>query len=273
MEDLSAICGLPIKFDPDTMQVSFGKGIADPLCGTRELEALRPLLLDQEAEGPECLYWMYRYLFAKGDRDLLLGKHRLRYDMSCFVPGMLGREYMKTSGHYHPPVFEGGIGYPEVYEVIYGEAVFLMQRVDDYQAGPGEVKVLDVIAMAAGPGDKAIMPPDYGHVTIITGDEPLMMVNWVSDDFSSFYGSTEACHGFAHYLIEEDGSPKFIPNETYTQDVPELRYAVPKEVPELGLVKDEPMYLACRENPHLFAFLNRPWDFEELMWAGVCIQE
>ncbi len=274
MVDLKPRCGLPIKFDPATMQVSFGKEIDDPLCGTRELDALRPLLMDPDASGPECLYWMYRYLFAKGDRPLLLGKHRLRYDMSCFVSGKLGREYMKTSGHYHPPVFEyGGIGYPEVYEIEHGEALFLMQRVDDFRAGPDEVKVLDVIALRAGPGDKAIMPPDYGHVTVIVGDEPLVMTNWVSDDFSSYYGSTEACRGFAYYVVDEGGEPQFVPNKTYKRGVPEIRYARPKEVPELGLTRDKPMYLACKENPHLFAFLNRPWDFEQLMWQGLYIEE
>jgi len=55
--------------------------------------------------------------------------------------------------------------------------------------------------------------------------------------------------------------------------VPEIRYARPKEVPELGLTRDKPMYLACKENPHLFAFLNRPWDFEQLMWQGLYIEE
>jgi glucose-6-phosphate isomerase, archaeal len=271
VKQLKEKCGLSIKFDPCTMQVSFGKEVADPLCGTRELDALRPLMLDPTADGPEVLYWMYRYLFAKGDRDVVLGKHRLRYDMSCFKPGMLGREYMKTSGHYHPLVFGGGPAYPEVYEIAYGEALFLLQKVSNHEAGPDDVVVEDVIAMRATAGDKAIMPPGYGHVTIITTDEPLVMTNWVSDDFSSFYGSTEKCKGFAYYALKGAGGVEWAVNETYARKLPPLRHAVPCDVPELGLTKGKPMYETCRKNPELFAFLNRPWDFEELMRRGIKI--
>ena len=269
MTDLTALAGLPVKFDEGTYHISFGSQVRAPLYSTREMDAIRPLLLDPDCVGPDVLYWMYRNLGLKGD-ECLLDEHRLRYDVSIFVPAMLGREYLKTSGHYHPPSPDG-VAYPEVYEIWYGEALYLLQKVDDYTAGPAEVAVEDVITVRARPGDKVIMPPGYGHVTINTLDVPLVMCNWVCDDFSSYYQSVEATRGFASYLLKDNGEPRWIVNDRYAHEIPARREAEPRPVPELGLVAGQPMYNTCRDNPELFAFLAQPAKFEAEMWQGLAI--
>ncbi|HEY3397453.1 MAG TPA: glucose-6-phosphate isomerase family protein [Armatimonadota bacterium] len=268
MIDLTSVAGLPLKFDEQTNAFSPGAGVRDPLYATRELDALRPILADPDCEGPEIIYWMYRNLGLKGD-ERLLQTHRLRYDISTFVPCKLGREPMKTSGHYHPPVYRGGPAYPEIYEVLYGEALYLLQKVADYEAGPGEVQVEDIFTLRVKAGEKAMMPPGYGHVTINTLDEPLVMCNWVCADFNSFYGSTEQCRGFAYWLFEEQGETQWVRNPAYPEPVPALRHATPRAVPELGLEPGVPMYTVCREHPELFAFLLRPQDFEAQMWQAL----
>ncbi len=270
MINLSEISGLPIKFNEETYQISLGPQMRDPLYSTREIEPIRPLLLEPDCQAPEVLYWMYRNTGLKGDEHLL-AKHRLRYDISIFVPAMLGPEYLKTSGHYHPPALAGGVAYPEVYEILYGEALYLLQKVDDYKAGPDEINVQDVITVRAYPGDKVIMPPDYGHVTINTLDVPLVMCNWVCDDFSSYYESVEQARGFAYYLVKEADEDKWIVNDKYANPIPPPREAQVQPVPEIGLETGVPMYTACRENPQLFAFLARPFDFEDVMWQGLKI--
>ena len=271
MLDLTPRGGLPAKFDPETCCFSLGPAVRAPLYATRELDALRPVLEDPTCAGPEVVYWMYRNTGLQGDEHLL-DQHRLRYDISIFVPCTLGREPMKTSGHYHPPLWRGGPVYPEIYEVLYGEALYVLQKVDDYTAGPDEVEVEDVIVMRVKAGEKAMMPPGYGHVTINTLDQPLVMANWVSADFSSSYQSVEACRGFAYYLVQEGGELRWIPNPTYRRELPPVRYAEPQPVPELGLEWDVPIYTACRQEPHLFAFCNRPQDFEALIWSALTVQ-
>lgn len=268
MIDFSQLAGLPIRFDPETCAVSFGTEVRSPLYGTRELEALRPVLLEADCEGPEIIYWMYRNLGLRGDEHLL-AKHRLRYDISVFVPCMLGREPMKTSGHYHPPVYRGGPAYPEIYEVLYGEALYLLQKVSDDQAPPDQVVVEDIIAMRVQAGQKAMMPPGYGHVTINTLNQPLVMSNWVCDDFSSYYQSVEQCRGFAYYLVAEGGELQWTKNPAYGGEVPGLRFAEPQPIEALGLEWGVPMYQVCRDNPQFFAFLTRPQDFAEQIWEGL----
>jgi glucose-6-phosphate isomerase len=268
MVDLSEVAGMPLKFDERTCHVSFGKGMRRPSYDTRELDALRPVLMDPDAVGPEVVYWMYRNCGRLVDAALLEA-YDLRYDVSAFVSARFGPEYMKTSGHYHPDIPGQRIAYPEVYEIIYGEALYVLQKVADYGAPPARVQVEDIIIARVRAGQKAIMPPGYGHVTVNTLDRPLVMSNWVSDRFSSFYGSVEECQGFAQYVVERDGEPAYVKNERYKRDLPEIRFAQVQEVPELGVTWDTPLYQACAEAPERFEFLNDPGKYEQEIWSGL----
>src|SRR3989344_4520509 len=59
--------------------------------------------------------------------------------------------------------------YPEIYEVLLGRAYFLIQSES-------------IVYLAeAGPGEKFIIPPSFGHNTINVFNEPLLMANFVSE--------------------------------------------------------------------------------------------
>ena len=73
------------------------------------------------------LYYMYRDLAKnKTDRRKII-ENDLRYDITILAPVMLGKEFNKTVGHDHPIVPGTDITYPELYEVLKGEAIFLLQ--------------------------------------------------------------------------------------------------------------------------------------------------
>ncbi len=55
---------------------------------------------------------------------------------------------------------EASLHYPELYEVLKGDANYLLQRAQN------EERVDEVILVKATRGDKVIIPPNYGHVTI-----------------------------------------------------------------------------------------------------------
>ncbi len=272
MIDLSDLSGYTLKFDPETVGLSFGPGMRMPQFSTRELDALRPVLLDADVEGPDVIYWMYRNTGLPEDAALSEA-HRLRYDLSAFRSVTLGPEYMKTSGHYHPVIPGTKLAYPEVYEVLHGEALYVMQMVDDYAASPEEVVVEDVIMCRVRAGQKIIMPPGYGHVTVNTCEEPLLMSNWVSSAFSSFYGTVEDARGFSWYVVNDGGEPSYLENKSYAQGVPAVRWAEVQEVPELGLTWDTPMYQACAEEPERFEFLNDPGPHQELIWKNLDLSQ
>ncbi len=266
-KDLSAVTGLPFLLDDMTYHAIIGPEVRSPLYGVRTDEEIRRVLLDQNADLPDVVYWMMRDLGLK-EEPYRKETHSLRYDISYFVPAMFGREYLKTSGHYHPAPVTGGPAYPEVYGVLHGKAIYLLQKVSDIDAGLADACVEDCIIVEGNPGDKVVMPPDYGHVTINPLPVPLAMSNWVSSEFSSQYGAVEEARGFAYYMVDGEGGPHWVRNPLYG-DAPPLRRARVREVPELGLRRDVPLYEAGQEHPEVMEWLNNPGEYEELIWSGL----
>ncbi len=203
------------------------------------------------AEDAE-LYHMYRDLYLSiRDRELIL-ENGLRYDITVIPPRTLGVEYVKTLGHCHPEVPGAKISYTEIYEVLRGEAHYMIQK--------GHDRITDVVVFKAGRGDKVIIPPDYGHVTINPSNKVLKMANWVCRDFSSFYGPYKEKGGAAYFEIEDH---EFVKNQHY-QDVPEIRFLKPTNFSEVGLKKGKEMYGLIRENPSLLRYLTAPQEFPSL---------
>jgi glucose-6-phosphate isomerase len=111
--NLSAYCGLDIKLDFEKARLIFGEGLNSSQPGVRSLEEMKEVLLDKNITEPKELYDMHRDVYCLGDKPLL-EKNKLRYDVTLIKPDPLGRELMKTAGHYHPQDFG------ELYEVVYG---------------------------------------------------------------------------------------------------------------------------------------------------------
>ena len=197
------------------------------------------------------LYYMYRNMYKTEAESDIIEKHHLRYDITVIPSGMLGCEYMKTAGHYHPIVPGTDLSYTEVYHVIEGEATYLFQKLSDG-------KVTDVVVIKAQAGDNVIVPPGYGHVTINASDKVLKMSNWVCGDFASVYDPIKELSGAAYYLLDTG----FIQNPKYG-NVPPIRYLSPTNFPEIGFTKGEDMYDLVNDIDKL-KFLTSPHDFLKL---------
>ena len=197
------------------------------------------------------LYYMYRNMYKTKAESDIIGKHNLRYDITVIPPNMLGQEYVKTAGHYHPTVPGTDMSYTEVYHVIEGEATYLLQKTDNG-------KVTDVVVIKAQAGDNVIVPPNYGHITINASDKTLKMANWVCGEFTSIYEPIRKLSGGAYYLLDTG----FIQNPKY-DNVPPIRYLEPTNYPEFGFVKGEDMYGLVDDIDKL-KFLTSPQDFSDL---------
>jgi len=194
----------------------------------RYLSEIKEVVFDQDwlkkvnLQTP--LYYMYRSLMLK---------EGLRYDITVIPPLMLGREFVKTKGHFHPAEFG------EIYEVLQGEAFYLMQKLK-----PGsENDIEDVYVVQAKAGQKIIIPAYYGHTTINPSKtETLKMANWVCNEFKSLYQPYEEYQGACYYFTQ-DG---WLKNQRYFS-VPNLRFENPSVFePEKTLedLKDDLIKLA-----------------------------
>jgi glucose-6-phosphate isomerase len=217
---------------------------------TRFLTDMADVLLDQtwvKKQPNRALYEMYREVhLSKKDLEKMKNAS-LRYDITVIPAGMLGPEFVKTAGHYHPSCQEF-ISYPEVYQVIRGTATYLLQKDD----------LTDFIVVTARDGEVVLIPPNYGHVTVNAYDSELVMANWVSDVFQSDYEPIRKKAGLAYYWTD-DG---FVKNKNYDQ-IPELKYKKPKSYPKVDLYSGEDMY-GLIENLDKLDFLNNPINYPDL---------
>ena len=146
------------------------------------------------------LYYMYRGMGLSEDDKKKIEAARLRYDITVIPPLMLGKEFNKTAGHYHCEVATG-ISYPEIYEVLSGEAYYLMQRSIENNS------IRDAYFVHAVAGDKVIIPPNYGHFTINASDKNLVMANWVCLDCVSDYSEVKEKGGACYYAVKPTPNP------------------------------------------------------------------
>jgi glucose-6-phosphate isomerase len=173
---------------------------------TRYLEELKEVVYDKEwfkRKKNFPLYYIFRGVKEKGE---------LRYDITIIPSRMLGKEFVKTKGHYHL----GNFG--ELYKVLSGEGIFLIQKKD----------LSDVYFVRAKRGDYIKIPPNYGHTIINPSKKTLKIANWVSKYCQSDYKSIEKMGGFCYYYTI-DG---WIKNKNY-QRIPKLKQKKPlSKMPE-----------------------------------------
>lgn len=158
---------------------------------------MQEVLLDSAAPAPEHFYYMLRGGPQKGN-------------ITIWEPGMAGREYIKTLGHYHTWDFK------ETYRVISGSGVALLQkRVDGEDAQLADVRIVKLQA-----GDTLEIEPGYGHILANTGTDFLV----TSDDSPSNdpsrphadYEPVRRMHGMAYFIVAENGAPALVRNPHYT---------------------------------------------------------
>jgi glucose-6-phosphate isomerase len=221
---------------------------------TRRLEEMEDVLLDrnffEQADKGMILYYMFRDVHREED-EAILRRNMIRYDVTIIPPRILGEEYVKTAGHYHPEA-KNGLTYTEIYEVLRGEAHYLLQDVENEG-------IASVLLVEAKKGDKVVIPPNYGHVTINPSEETLIMTNLVSSAFQSVYVSYREHKGAAYFELK-DGT--FKKNENYGK-LPALQRLRAEKREQFPADKD--LYTLFIGKPDLFKFLNEPDEYYRLL--------
>ncbi|HUX35765.1 MAG TPA: glucose-6-phosphate isomerase family protein [Candidatus Paceibacterota bacterium] len=190
-------------------------------------------------------YFMYRGL---------IGKSGLRYDITIMPFRLFGQELPKTLGHYHSFAGATKYRYPEVYEVLGGNAVFLLQKLSS-----GNIKKIFIIY--ANKNDKVIVPPGYGHITMNAGPGTLKLANWMAMESSSDYGLIVRKGGGAYFALKSDGKIKWVKNKRYgTLPKPEYKKGTGTAASFLGKGK----LIGLSKDISKLEFLKNPEKFPEL---------
>lgn len=214
----------------------------------RTLRDMLPVLMDLiEIKLNKKLYFMYRNIHVGKHLPIFL-KYNIRYDITIIPPGNIGKEFVKTYGHYHEIAYDN-LTYPEIYEVIQGEAHYLLQKQEND-------KITDIVLVHASVGDIVIVPPNYGHVTINPSNKVLVMANLVSTQFSSLYQQYEEKRGGVYYELT---THKLVKNPKYGF-TPKIRHVK-------TTWKNESLYHSFVTDPDKFKFLNKPEKISNNCWV------
>lgn len=216
------------------------------------------------------IYHVYRNIARPPDRKRI-AVAGIRYDITVMPSGFFSgakKEFFRTAGHYHPLKPGTDLAYPEIFEVLAGRAYFTMQKPFANDSAVLE----EIYAVEAGPGEKVIMPPGFGHLSVNSSSETLILGNWVADSFSYDYKSYENMHGAGYWVNEGfiEGTIEFEKNHHY-QEVPELKKLRPKELPEFGVLWKMPLYMLA-ESLEKLSFLTHPEDFREKLAVSRCFR-
>lgn len=230
----------------------------------REFSGMKNYLKDQFSTFPRRdVYYIYRDLGFPGDLEKIHAAG-LEYDLTVIPPGRLGDEFVKTIGHYHPYKPATGVRYPEIYEVVHGKVFWLLQS-----ASEDLERLEEVYLLAAPRGDKLLVPPGFGHVSINPADQVLVLANWQVRGNRGIYEPYEIHNGAAYYVIQSERLGRggktstdfeFVPNLSYKQ-VPPLKRAQIRELPQYDLRSALPMYFTGVKNLAAMDFLVNPENY------------
>lgn len=235
-------------------RLTFSDGVTVEKRAGKNAGQMRDLLWDKDAPDDEPLYDFFVGVSHK-EHTRRMAESGLRYDVIVVQPGTLGGEFKKTSGHRHKASSQG-VEYPEIYEVLYGTAMFVLQKSRD-----GVVEDAAVVRTEAG--RKIIVPPGYAHATVNVGDTPLVFSDLVYSGCENEYGEIQQRHGMAYYLFERNNTVRFMRNPAYEQAAP-LRALEPVELPGLGIRFGTPIYDILAETPQVFSYLADPRGRQEV---------
>ncbi len=198
--------------------------------------------------GP--VYYMYRDVARSPEDRQWLHERKIRFDITVIPPRDLCGECVKTKGHYHP-ANPTGTGYPEIYEVLEGEAHYLIQTRD----------CADVVMIAATAGEIVVVPPGYGHVTINPSRTAvLQMANLVSSAFQSEFQAYEDLRGAVFY---EMTTGAFVKNLRYPQKS-RLRLVKAGHIAGVKDTVSDPLYDLVEKRAAILGFLNYPEEYQAL---------
>lgn len=257
MKNLSSLFGMNIHLNNITGTLeTLNDNISWEEYSRKYSDKMIGLLADPDFQTKDEPYYDFYKAIIENDKRQLFEFHGLRYDSTVIFGGNANGEYKKTAGHFHLPINEKPYSYPELYQVIYGKALFVMQHVADYKTN-NTIEVDDIILAEVNAGEAVVIPPDYGHCTINIGDDTMVFINLVSIQSNNFYDSVKENHGMCIYAWKDGSNYRLEKNKRYNIKC-EPKIVTPVDCPELGIKKDIPIYNKFLANPTLFNYLNTP---------------
>lgn len=255
--NLEKACGLPVSLEVETCELIIGKDLNEPKYCVRMLHDLDDVWASSVPDDDRVIYRYTSGLWLPGDEGIWK-KANVIYGIVVFLPGVFSGEYVKASGQYHPIQSPNTMATPEVYTVLSGVGHFLLQK-----SSPPYKVIDDAVLVEVQAGETFIVPPDYGHLQINPGKEPLVFSYAVMDGMKGVYEPFKQTRGAIYYEMADKSeskryvynSKRYVYNSNYKNKVP-LRIIKAGEIYQLPFLKDNVTYQKIRDNLTQLEFLT-----------------
>ncbi len=244
------LIGSEIKISQDG-SLAFGEEIFYPEPDVYYLENILDVVYHKpETLNKHPLYCTYLGVYKEKD-SLLFQEMQLRYDLTVILPGLNANEFNKTSGHFFSLKPDSHETYAAIYEVLWGEGLFLLQK--NNRADEAE----EVRVISAKKEDKVFIPPGYGLVLINTVQDNLVVSSLVNSKADFLHTPFAQKQGAAYYYImSENQKPDFIKNPRYSQSVGLELLGAPSVSIPFDELKGKGLYQTFTDNPKHFNALR-----------------
>lgn len=250
--------GLSFDIDMNKFDLVFSDGIKPEYVKEKKLSEMKNLYSDGDYLSEDIAYKFFANIYNDEYRAVF-DRYGYSNGITMVMPERVNGECRKNSGHYHLISDGHTLPYMECYEILEGEAAFLLQKSTNFLQQDESLEIVDCVVVTMKKGDKIIVPPFYAHCAVNIGMSPMLFGN-LAAPCSVDYSPIEKNHGFFTYIMGNDGELKFSQNLHY-QSLPKTRFVCPKEAPEFGLIHGKSLNESFVEQPDIFRYLDHPEEF------------
>ena len=248
--DLSPAAGFPLALDTEARDLIAAGDVRFGRVARRTAD-LVSVLLEPDGLAPAAeLYWLFP-LEDAGPASRVLAEAGLTFSCVLLPPLKVGREFVKSQGHYHPSMPGSALTYPEVYTHLWGEILLLLQR----RAGDDADLLDDCVLIDLRDSGTVTIPPGYAHILINPSSQPAAIAGLYSRAFSPVYEPIARMAGAAYYLIDDAGV-RAIPNARYTAPPPLRQLSHPAGTTFAPPDGDRPLWTSFLAEPARYDFLS-----------------
>lgn len=260
MKKLDAF-GIGVYLDETTCELHFDNDVCCEKSSVKTAGQMSHLLYNSTDVDPDSVsYVFYMNIMREADRPLF-AKYGYINGITVLMPNQQDGECHKNSGHYHCVTKGHTLPFPEVYEILCGEAMFLLQESHDFHATDMHVDTSKAVLLK--PGEKIVVPPFYAHCAVNIGEGPMAFGN-LAAPCELDYEPIRRHHGFFTYVMKQRGHLVLLANPHYPA-LPLMKFMKPKENSEMGIRFETSLYEMFMKHPDRFAYLNNPEPYEAVM--------
>jgi oxalate decarboxylase/phosphoglucose isomerase-like protein (cupin superfamily) len=247
--DYQSTSSLDLAFDDATCQLIVGEGIVVKENLVRKLKEMKDLFKEASNYNDDLsLYYMYNQIYRKEHYDLFESSG-IKYEYTLLLPVVINGECVKAHGHIHGVSPITKTNYLEIYEVLGGTGYFELFKIEENKC--------EIILIAVKEGDFVVIPPEYYHLSINSGEIPFNFGDLIVNDPASDYALLKEYQGAPLFCMKDtSGNISFELNKNYQNMQLSFRLLDADKLPWDYPVAKIPLYAHFVANPHYFDFLK-----------------